>query len=227
MSVSIQIQLSEKIFIRNPQETELGKNIITHSIILIDKLGFEKFTFKKLAEEINSTEASVYRYFENKHKLLVYLVSWYWAWIEYMVDYKTNNISDPEIKLKIILAIIAASTQEDSNISHINESLLHKIVISEASKAYLTKDVDKENKEGFFINYKSLCKKIARVILQINPGYKYPNTLASSLIEMAHNQIFFARHLPSLTDVVIDNDNYQPIIDLLEHFAFNSIKSNK
>lgn len=226
MSVNIQAKINEKIYIRNPQETELGRNIITHSIILIDKLGFEKFTFKKLADEINSTEASVYRYFDNKHKLLIYLVSWYWAWIEYLIDSKTNNLSDPEVKLKNILTIITQTTRQDPNLKHIDESLLHKIVISESSKAYLTKEVDKENKEGFFINYKSLCKKIARIILEINPAYKYPNALASNLIEIAHTQIFFAQHLPSLTDITITN-SYQPVVELLEHYVFCLIKQKQ
>ena len=37
----------------------------------------EEFTFRKLAQKINTTEASVYRYFENKHRLLIYILAWY------------------------------------------------------------------------------------------------------------------------------------------------------
>ena len=62
-------KLSEKLFLRDPQETELGRNIIRLSIKMMDEIGFEEFTFKKLAVKIKSTEASVYRYFDNKHKL--------------------------------------------------------------------------------------------------------------------------------------------------------------
>lgn len=40
---------------------------------MIYKTGYEAFTFKKLAEDIGTTEAGIYRYFENKYKLLVYL----------------------------------------------------------------------------------------------------------------------------------------------------------
>ena len=72
--IAIQIQLNSNLYIRDPQETKLGKKIIEFSIILIEELGFEKFTFKKLAIKIESTEASIYRYFQNKHKLLIYLV---------------------------------------------------------------------------------------------------------------------------------------------------------
>src|SRR5690349_13984295 len=84
-------KLSENLFIRDPQETELGRNIIQKSIKMIDKLGFEDFTFRKLALAINSTEASVYRYFDNKHKLLIYLIDWYWTWLEYQIDFQINN----------------------------------------------------------------------------------------------------------------------------------------
>ena len=37
---------------------------------MIDALGFEDFTFKKLGQEIGSNESSVYRYFDSKHKLI-------------------------------------------------------------------------------------------------------------------------------------------------------------
>ena len=50
MAVSIQIKLNEKLYLRDPQDTELGRKIIQESILLIDELGFENFTFKKLAE---------------------------------------------------------------------------------------------------------------------------------------------------------------------------------
>ena len=71
-----------------------------HSIQLIGRNGFEAFTFKKLAEDIGTTEAGVYRYFENKHRLLIYIVAWYWTWLQYQVMYQTNNINDPIVKLK-------------------------------------------------------------------------------------------------------------------------------
>ena len=77
----MQVNIHNGLYLRDPKETTLGQSILKHSIILIDELGFEHFTFKKLAAKINSTEASIYRYFENKHLLLVYLSNWYW---EYM-----------------------------------------------------------------------------------------------------------------------------------------------
>ena len=80
MSV-ISIQLGNNLYCKDPQSTELGKKIVLHSIKLISELGFEAFTFRKLSMQIDSTEASIYRYFDNKHRLLVYLIAWYWAWM--------------------------------------------------------------------------------------------------------------------------------------------------
>jgi AcrR family transcriptional regulator len=76
---NIKIQVNSKTYVKDPETSDLGKKIIKNSILLIDEIGFEEFTFKKLGEKIGSNESSIYRYFENKHKLLVYLSSWYWA----------------------------------------------------------------------------------------------------------------------------------------------------
>ena len=103
MAVGIQISLNDKLYIRDPQETNLGKRIIKESILLIDEIGFESFTFKKLSRRMESTEASVYRYFENKHMLLLYLVCWYWEWVSYLIDVNTRNVADAKEQLRIII----------------------------------------------------------------------------------------------------------------------------
>ena len=95
MDINLQVKMNEKLYIRNPELSDLGKKIIKHSILLIHKNGFELFTFRKLAESIGTTEASIYRYFENKHRLLIYLTAWYWNWLEYQINFQTNNIKNP------------------------------------------------------------------------------------------------------------------------------------
>jgi hypothetical protein len=59
MKLQVQIKMNEALFLRDPQGSELGKKIIKHSIQLIFKHGFEAFTFKKLAEDIGTTEAGI------------------------------------------------------------------------------------------------------------------------------------------------------------------------
>ncbi|HEY1040689.1 MAG TPA: TetR/AcrR family transcriptional regulator [Bacteroidia bacterium] len=223
--MQLQIKMNEALFLRDPEGSELGKNILMHSVQLIHKNGIETFTFKKLAEEIGTTEAGIYRYFENKHKLLVYLTAWYWGWLEFQIRFHTNNIKDPVVKLKKIITLLASTVEDDMQTSHINENMLHQIIITEGSKAYLTKQVGIDNKQHFFKPYKDLCALVGAIILECNPKYKYPKSLGSTIIEMAHLQNFFMNNLPSLTDFGKTKKESE-IISFLNDLVFASIRKN-
>ena len=204
--------------LRDPLQSKLGRSIITHSIILIDEIGFESFTFKKLALKMQSNETSLYRYFENKHFILLYLVVWYWNWVSYLIDYNTKNIIDSNNKLNIIIDNFVDATKENPSIDFVNEKILHRIIIAESAKVYHTKNIDEENKQGFYKSYKSLIQKVADVILDINPEFPYPHSLANNLFEMANNEIFFAEHLPRLTDIKVPNENYGQVNKMLKYY---------
>ncbi len=202
----ITINVNDKVYIKTPLSSELGKKILAGSIDLIDEIGFEEFTFKKLAKHISSTEASVYRYFESKHYLLIYLVLWYWGWQEYRLLMRLTNIDDPKERLKRAITVLTEKIEKDTAFSQIDEVKLNRIVISESSKAYFNKAVDEDNKLGFFSQYKEVVKRVSDIILEINPTFKYPHMLVSTVIEGSHHQRFFAEHLPRLTDVVEGED---------------------
>lgn len=220
---SVKISLNHKSYLREPEGTALGQKIITESIRLIDELGFEQFTFKKLAIEIGSTEASVYRYFENKHKLLVYLVSWYWAWLQYTVTFQTQNMPDPTERLSRAIEVVARAGQaDDPLVAYIDERILHRVIVAESSKVYHTKEVDAENKEGYFLELKRFCHFLALIVLEINPGYPYPHALISTMLDAAHQQLFFAQHLPSLTDMAAER--YTDTVNFLKQMVFAAIK---
>ena len=219
MSIEIKISLNNGLYLKEPQDSKLGRNIIKHSILMIDKFGFESFTFKKLAEEINSTEASIYRYFENKHLLLLFLVNWYWEWVSYLIGINTINVEDPKKKLKIIIHSFVYASKENPSVTYVNESKLHRIVISEGNKTYHTKEVDNENSKGFFKSYKDLAESVSNVISEINPAFKYPFSLATNLFEMSNNHIFFAKHLPRLTDISVEKNEVDEVESMLNYFA--------
>ncbi len=193
---------------------------------MIDELGFEAFTFKKLSLEMDSTEASVYRYFENKHRVLMYLISWYWAWLEYRIVFETNNLTDPDQQLYRALKIISERKVQDENFPDINEGALQRIVIAESDKTYLTKQVDADNKEGLFKGYKSLCNKISDIAVLINPNFPYPHALVSTALEAAHQHVFFASHLPALTEISRKDDPFQANYEFLSIMVFNTLKAN-
>ena len=203
---NISINVNQKIYLKDPESSDLGKKILSESINMIDEIGFDEFTFRKLAIVISSTEASIYRYFENKHKLLLYLTSWYWAWMEYKLVFAITNIDCPRERLLRSIKLVTEKIQQDGNIPHINEIKLSNILISESAKAYMTKSVGNENKIGAFSGYKQLVQRISDLIIEINPTYKYPHMLVSTIIEGSHHQHFFSDHLPKLTDVVEGED---------------------
>jgi AcrR family transcriptional regulator len=202
----ISFRINENVFLKDPLSSELGKKMIRASIDLMAELGFDDFTFKKLATEISSTEASVYRYFENKHNLLAYLVMWYWRWIEYRLIMRTMNIESPEKRLQNCMKVLTEHVAEDDTVSQVNEVKLQSIVIEESSKVYLNKKVVEDNRDGFFIPYKDVVERVATIITEIRPDYKYPNMLVSTIIEGAHHQRFFTTHLPKLTNIVEGED---------------------
>ncbi len=204
--LSIKIKLTPGLYLKDPDSTELGKRIISNSIVLINELGFEKFTFKKLSKKINSPESSIYRYFENKHLLLIYLTSWYWSWIEYRVVLSVININNNLDKLDKAIDILTMPVNEDKSFSYINEVILDKIIIAESVKSFHTKEVDVENKKGCFESYKKLVTRLAQMILDVNPDYKYPHMLITTVIEGAHQQRYFSEHLPKLTDTIKTED---------------------
>ncbi|MBT8188700.1 MAG: TetR/AcrR family transcriptional regulator [Croceitalea sp.] len=197
---SIKIAINEKIFLKDPESSALGKRIVEHSILLIDEIGFESFTFKKLGDRIESNESSIYRYFENKHKLLVYLTSWYWGWLEYQLVFTTNSISNKTEKLAKAIEIVSRTVEEDNAYSHVNEVLLNKIVINESSKSFLTKEVDQENKSGYFVIYKRMVNRLEQMIKEVSPDYRYSSSLASTILESSLHQHFLMDHFPTLTN---------------------------
>ena len=199
--MQITFRLNEKLYLRDPQETELGRRILEHGIRLIDELGFEQFTFRKLAEALGSAEASLYRYFENKHRLLLYLTAWYWSWLEYRMDLFTHPTMPAREKLKWYLHVLTEPKTNDPVFGFIDEEALHRIIVNEQDKTYLTKWVDEDNRDGLFRGYKTICSKMSALIHACKPEYEHANTLASTILITCVQQQFFAEHLPSLTNI--------------------------
>ena len=220
-TLPIQIRIDPALYTKDPESSELGKKIVSQSIQLIDELGFEGFTFKKLGAKIGSNESSIYRYFDSKHALLVYLLNWYWSWVSYRLAAATTNVSPSEEKLTNAIGILTAKIKKDQTISFVNEEMLQRIIITESSKAYHTKDVDKENEKGFYRTYKSVVQKVSDMVLELNPNYEFPHMLISTVIEGAHHQHYFSQHLPSLTDVEIGKNN---IVRFYKDLVLSSIR---
>jgi AcrR family transcriptional regulator len=215
---NIKIQVNEKLYVKDPLTSSLGKKIIKESVLLIENIGFEEFTFKKLGELIGSNESSIYRYFENKHKLLVYLSSYYWSWMEYRLVFATNNIQDPFEKLKRAITVVTEKIEDDFDTEFIDEAILNKIIIQEFTKSLHTKEIDEENKHGYFLIYKRLINRIIQMVTDVNPDYPYAKSLVSSIVEGSLHQHFLMNHLKTITNCneqIKPTDFYNDLISTL------------
>lgn len=227
MIINSLTKAKKKLYLKDPEVTELGQKIIHHSIILIDKVGFDNFNFKKLASEISSTEASIYRYFENKHKLLFYLINWYWSWIKYRIDQQIYNIRNPKDKLKTIIKVICGTIHDDPSTEYVDESKLSRIVLTESTKSYTTKHVEEDYRDGLFEAYKELCNRIIDIILSINPEFSNPRALAVTIIRTAYKQLYFGLHLPDLTDLHVNENDTSEVEEFIELIVFSTLKNKK
>ena len=223
MNLQFSIQPNDRLALRNPESTVLGQKIVRQGLLLMHELGYEHFTFKKLGEAIGTTEASIYRYFENKHRLLLYLLTWYWNFLEYSVVVSLQNISDPAQKIKKIIDILTNTLPDWADAYGLDKRALYGIAIAESSKVYLVKEVDAINREKLFKPYKDLCGRIAAVFLEQNSHYPYPRSLASTLVEMAQFQPYFSQHLPALTDFD-GQPGGKSLTEYLEKLVFSALR---
>lgn len=202
----IRIQVDKRLYLKNPESSQLGLSIVREGIGMLDEMGFEEFTFRKLGARIGSNEASVYRYFESKNKFLLYLSSWYWGWMNYRLYLITNNLSSAEKRLEKALMLITGEDEGHSVNPGFDLITLGRVVCYESDKSILNREVDKSNDEGAFQNYQSFVGAVAGIVQELAPRYRFSRMLVSTVIEGVHFQKFFADHLPALTDVGKNKD---------------------
>jgi AcrR family transcriptional regulator len=226
MELQLQLKMNPNLYVKDPEATDLGKKIIKQGILMIRDLGMEEFTFKKLAQQIGTTEAGIYRYFENKHRLLTYILTWFWTWQEYQVVFHTNNLKDTGQKINVVILILTFQLEDKFIADHIDKHALHQIAISESDKSFLTKHVLADNEAKLFKPYKDLCHRVAMIFLEYNPDYHFSHSLASTLIETAHHQTYFKEHLPSLTDFG-PGEHYKNLTRFITDLIFGVLNARK
>lgn len=204
---SIILKQPEGTYLKDPQGSDLGIKIIKESIELMEEIGIEDFTFKKLSVRIESTEASVYRYFESKHQLLLYLYSWYWGWKMVEIDRATHFISTDFDKLITAMNLLIQQENKAAFAFSFSYEKLRNLIEKEGIKSFLTKKVDDENQIGAFDNYKKLVALLSSWVVATKKDFQFPNMLITTIIEGAHLQHFFGNHLKRLTNHSDTNDN--------------------
>ncbi len=217
------LNISPKLYVRDPQTTDLGKKMLQESVVLIDETGFEEFGIDKLARHLEVEEDEIYQYFESKHQIFVFLLNWYWEKTIVLIDSNTAQIHDPIQKLKKIIDLLVQGANYGPFADFIDDARLQNIVIRESAKGYRRDALGKEHQGDLFFSFEDLCSKITPTLLEINARFPYPRTLASTLIETANNTLYFAHHNPKLLDLQPSRGRMvnDQVIEMVEYLIFN------
>lgn len=218
----VKLVVDARLYIKDPTSSELGTRIVEHGILMLDEVGLEEFTFRKLALRVGTTEASVYRYFGSKHQFLLYLTSWYWSWVVYRLRLATENVDSAEARLRLAIAELTRPIVKDESTPRIDEAALYRVVVAESAKAYMHAEAEVEGREGLYQSYQRLVQAVAAMIRSVNPDYPHPMALVSTVLESGHMQKYFAEHLPFLTDVSAD-ESHRLTTQFLTDLVFRAI----
>ncbi len=199
-----------------------GTRIVVEGLVLMNELGLEAFTFKKLAERIGCTEVTVYHYFANKQRLLQYYFQVYWLWLATHCKEEGRGLLDPLERLRGDIRVICGLWPIESRAAQFHPSALRSLVMNEGSKSFMHKNVDMDNKLRLFQPYKDLVAHIGQEVKACAPRIRSSRSFATTLVEMAHSLEYAMEHLPALTELSEKRDRKQLaafLIDLAERYV--------
>jgi len=209
------------LHLRDPAASAIGERILSEGLVLMNELGLEAFTFKKLTEHADCTEATIYNYFPNKQRLLQYYFQLYWMWLDTHCQQEGRSVPDPWERLKGDIRSLCGLWSKDAMAAQLDPTALRELVIVEGSKSFLHRNVDEDNKLKLFQPYKDLGAHLASEIKACDRKCKLPRTFATTLIEMAHSLEFAMAHLPALTELSDGGDRNKLakfLIELTERY---------
>ena len=211
----IHLRPDPALSLKDPETSELGRSILADGLVLMNELGLEAFTFKKLAAHIGSTEVSLYKYFPNKHRLLQYYFQLYWLWLRRVCGRHAEKARDPREALDHVVEAICGVWPKGLPPMQIDPGALRLLLINEGMKSYLHKNVDDDNARRLFMPYKELSAFVAELMVACRKDVPMPRSFATTVIETAHSLPFAMEHLPSLTELSSRKDLKQLAAHLL------------
>jgi len=224
MPAEVRIRVDEGLFLKDPESTDLGRAILKEGIQLIDDLGYEYFTFKKLATKIGSTEASVYRYFSSKRQLLKYIVSWYWHWLEYLLSLRTAGLGSPKRKIETAIDVLIFVDSTYSAMTYLDTKLLRRVIVAESARVALTRE-QKPREDKLFAGYIGLATMLKVMIKDLNPNYPFPMEFALTILASVHRQIHHADFISKDIDSgrVIKDKDRSTLVNFLNHLVDSTL----
>jgi hypothetical protein len=104
--------------------------------------------------------------------------------------FSISNVIDPLLKLEKAIQLLTEPIQDDLQTTHLDEQLLHKIIVSEFGRMQPSRhaviDASLIRPEAF----NRINQRLCAMIQQVNPSYLYAQPLANTLIEAGHFQQF-------------------------------------
>ncbi|MFZ1691838.1 MAG: TetR/AcrR family transcriptional regulator [Flavobacteriales bacterium] len=218
-NVHLHLRPDTSLSLKDPEATELGRSMLIGGLELMNELGLEAFTFKKLADHIGCTEVSLYKYFPNKQRLLQYYFQLYWLWLRQVCGRLAERANDPRESLEDVVEAICGVWPKELPQVQLDPQALRTLVIEEGMKSYLHKNVDQDNARRLFLPYKELSAFLAERLVACRADVPWPRSFATTVIEMAHSLPFAMEHLPSLTELSSRKDLKQ----LAQHLMHRTI----
>lgn len=197
----VHLRPDDALFLKDPESSELGRSMLSEGLVLMNTLGLESFTFRKLAARMGSTEVSLYKYFPNKQRLLQYYYQLYWLWLRQLCGRHAEMARDPREALTAAMEAICGVWPKELPPLQLDPWELRRLVIDEGMKSYMHKHVDEDNAHRLFAPYKSLSAFLAELLVACRKDVPLPRSFATTMIEMAHSLPFAMDHLPSLTEL--------------------------
>jgi len=117
--------------------------------------------------------------------LLVYSCSWYYDYLNYLIEIDTRNVSNPEEKLRIAIRTIINGSSAQSPSDFIDQSKLHIVIVEHFFKAMFNKTTSVAAKENLFAHYRNLNFNLTSIVKEFNPEFKYLYAMASTIIKMS------------------------------------------
>ena len=215
----IHLRPDPALSLKDPESSELGRSILAEGLALMNDLGLEGFTFKKLAAHIGSTEVSLYKYYPNKHRLLQYYFQLYWLWLRQVCGRHAEKARTPLEGLEHVVETICGVWPKDLPDLQLDAHALRLLVINEGMKSYLHKNVDDDNARRLFLPYKELSAFVAELLVACRKDVPMPRSFSTTVIEMAHSLPFAMEHLPSLTEL----SNRKDLKPLAQHLFHRTV----
>jgi AcrR family transcriptional regulator len=180
----------------------------------------EYLLHKVLSFRVGCTEAAIYRYFENKNKLLLYFINWYWGWLEHNLVYGTANLKNPEGKLKMAITLLVEGPMYKENF-YLNINALRKVVFEESTKSFMNQELKKQRNGRMMHQYYDFSYRLKDLIILYKPDYPFPKALISTFIWSSILNNFNQEYM---IDLIEENFNGQNKVDFYYNLVFNSLK---